>query len=338
MYLKLDLLTTVRKLRRATIDSVQVRPGESSGGESSSSGESSSGESSAGEGSSSSGESSSSGKDSSSGGKSGSRGSSGSSGSADIPSGNTTSIGSSASTSSSGGGKQVVIPSGQLFAGRSAGGGTRAEVFGTKEYGSGYPGIASRGVEGRGFPFFFWPLSWGTGGGYGADAAYMHTNEYGDPTNSSRPGGPIGYHAFQSTTANATAFHLIADGATVSALTPSIAAQCSVNLHTTSTTEPPTPFNASALFPEQVVQYYRASSVALTLDGYNNSAVFAAENTTADTSLPGGTDMALLDCLNATIGKGVPLVNGGVNIGPEATLVLSWLWLVAIVARAIGVV
>ena len=29
-------------------------------------------------------------------------------------------------------------------------------------YGSGYPGFQDRGVVGRGFPFWFWPLIWGT--------------------------------------------------------------------------------------------------------------------------------------------------------------------------------
>jgi len=38
----------------------------------------------------------------------------------------------------SGGGRTVVIPSGHLFAGRTAGGGTRAEIYGTSQYGSGY--------------------------------------------------------------------------------------------------------------------------------------------------------------------------------------------------------
>ena len=28
-------------------------------------------------------------------------------------------------------------------------------------YGSGYPGITGRGVAGRGFPFWFWPVVWG---------------------------------------------------------------------------------------------------------------------------------------------------------------------------------
>lgn len=45
-----------------------------------------------------------------------------------------------------------------------------------RTYGSGYPGVNSRGVSGLGFPFIFWPVVWGGGLGYGA--AYLHdTNE-----------------------------------------------------------------------------------------------------------------------------------------------------------------
>lgn len=43
-------------------------------------------------------------------------------------------------------------------------------------YGSGYPGVAGRGVSGRGFPFFFWPIAWGGVAGLGT-AAYLHSDE-----------------------------------------------------------------------------------------------------------------------------------------------------------------
>jgi hypothetical protein len=45
-----------------------------------------------------------------------------------------------------------------------------------RQYGSGYPGVAGRGVAGRGFPFVFWPLAWGGAVGFGA-GAYLHGDE-----------------------------------------------------------------------------------------------------------------------------------------------------------------
>jgi hypothetical protein len=132
--------------------------------------------------------------------------------------------------------------------------------------------------------------------------------QYGTPDNSSRPGGAQGMAAFQSNSTN-TIFRLVADNDTVTALIPDLTSNCSIYMIAPSPNSS-SPFNTSAMEPEQVVQYYRASTVALTLDGYNNSAVFAPENSTADTPLPSGIDTNLLDCLNSTIGQAVPLVDG----------------------------
>lgn len=41
-------------------------------------------------------------------------------------------------------------------------------IYYRRAYGSGYPGIAGKGTVGRGFPFFFWPLAFGTAGLGGA--------------------------------------------------------------------------------------------------------------------------------------------------------------------------
>lgn len=61
-----------------------------------------------------------------------------------------------------GGGKIGKIGRGGTFAGRQIGGGSRAQVYGTSRYGSGYT-YGGRGslVRGRGFPFGFWPVFWG---------------------------------------------------------------------------------------------------------------------------------------------------------------------------------
>ncbi|KAJ6514272.1 hypothetical protein C8R47DRAFT_944715, partial [Mycena vitilis] len=86
-------------------------------------------------------------------------------------------------------------------------------------------------------------------------------------------------------------------------------ANCSQFLASSNSATSPVAFNESGEKPEQVVQHYRASFAALTLDGYNDTAIFAPENSTADTPLPSGVDKNLFDCLNSTIGPAVPLVD-----------------------------
>ena len=114
-----------------------------------------------------------------------------------------------------------------------------------------------------------------------------------------------------STTSPVSTFHIVADNTTVTSLIASIQANCSISSNSSTV---PVAFtaNASDPLPEQAVQYFRASSVALTLDGYNNTAALTAsdnanDSTPAPAPLPSGVDTALLDCLNATIGEAVPL-------------------------------
>ena len=87
------------------------------------------------------------------------------------------------------------------------------------------------------------------------------------------------------------------------------------------------------------MQYYRASTVALTLDGYNNSATFNDDNNDNDTMspLPDGIDMDLLNCLNGTVGEAVPLIDGAAGLNPMGLgnmgligLVWMFLWLAKI--------
>lgn len=73
-----------------------------------------------------------------------------------------------ATTYGSGAGATILIPDGEMFARRRAGSGSRGDVYGTWVYGSGYeiPSIFNissdqgRGVSGKGFPFWFWPVVW----------------------------------------------------------------------------------------------------------------------------------------------------------------------------------
>ncbi|KAF9445844.1 hypothetical protein P691DRAFT_709628, partial [Macrolepiota fuliginosa MF-IS2] len=215
-----------------------------------------------------------------------------------------------ASSSSHGGGPSSNIPAGHPFAGRLQGGGTRDQVYGTKQYGSGYPDISGRGVTDRGFPFYFWPITWGGVAGFGTTHYLNSASEYGNPDNTTRPGGPQYTAAFTSISTNST-FRLLADNTTITSLISDITSSCnSSNLASPSSiTASPYPNNGTGPpLPEQAVQYYRASSVVLTLDGYNNTAVLNTDETIPDSPLPNGTDLTLLGCLNSTIGGNVPLI------------------------------
>ncbi|OCH94033.1 hypothetical protein OBBRIDRAFT_723698 [Obba rivulosa] len=258
------------------------------------------------------------------GGSSGSSGTSSSGKQSTVPISGATGGRSSAVSYGGGGGKVTTIPAGQPFAGRTAGGASRAQVYGTAAYGSGYPGASGLGVSNRGFPFFFWPVVWGTGLGYGA--AYLYDSEYGLPSNSSRPGGPMAQAAFVSNSTNST-FHVLADNSTVASLISAIDSNCTVGSSSSTTPSPYDGANASQPRPEQVIQYYRASSVALTLDGYNNTdALTGNENSTVP--IPSWVDASLLNCLNDTIGEAVPLISGaGARLQLPGLSLFVFLWL-----------
>lgn len=140
--------------------------------------------------------------------------------------------------------------------------------------------------------------------------SYACVLQYGDVSNSSRPGGPMTQAAFISGSSNTT-FHVLADNSTVTSLISSIKTNCTSVLSNSSSTSATSydPTAPNAPRPEQVIQYYRASSVALTLDGYNNSATFSADENAPNTPLPTNIDTNLMDCLNQTIGVAVPLID-----------------------------
>ena len=137
---------------------------------------------------------------------------------------------------------------------------------------------------------------------------------------------------FASNSTNTT-FHVLSDNSTVLSLITSIDANCSSYLSSSSSTSPQA-FNASAPDapqPEQVIEYYRASSIVLTLDGYNNSATLSSDANATDSPLPSGIDTTLLDCLNQTIGLAAPLISGAGlqwSTGPSSTSLLGLLLLV----------
>jgi len=137
------------------------------------------------------------------------------------------------------------------------------------------------------------------------------STQYGDARNSSRPGGPQVTAVFQSATLPDT-YRLLSDTVTVTSLISSITDSCNTLLSTTSIT--PAEYRGDDLDlpkPEQVIQYYRASSVALSLDGYNNTGALSDDPNAPNTPLPSTIDTSLLSCLNTTIGRTVPLVDSG---------------------------
>jgi hypothetical protein len=104
-------------------------------------------------------------------------------------------------------------------------------------------------------------------------------------------------------------FHLLADNETVTSLINSVAANCTLGNTTALSPMPLNTSDPSQPRPEQAVQYYRASSVVLTLDGYNDTAALSNDSSIPDTPLPSWIDQSFLGCLNQTIGAAVPLVD-----------------------------
>ncbi|KAJ7458356.1 hypothetical protein B0H11DRAFT_1673407, partial [Mycena galericulata] len=185
------------------------------------------------------------------------------------------------------------------------GGGTRAEVFGGQKYGNGYP----HGVAGGNLSFYYWPVVWSSGNT--SDFYLYNTSEYGAPNDTTRPGGQLFSTMFKSNSSVGTVFRVLTDNTTLTALIHSINSTsgcASKNLTRTNITGVAFDPELAAPKPEQVIAYYRGSSAALSLDGYNNTSVFAVDDDTAEVALPGNIDGALMDCLNSTIRNYILLV------------------------------
>ncbi|KAF8983195.1 hypothetical protein BDQ17DRAFT_1378257 [Cyathus striatus] len=232
----------------------------------------------------------------------------------------------------------ISITPGRHFASRMIGGGTRADIYGTHLYGSGYPGMSTPGVKGRGFPFFYWPVSYckvqyhDCGDDPSAAINFLYTAEYGKPANSSRPGGPLTTAQFHSKISNST-YHLLADEGTIHSLISSVQSNCSPLLSGTVSTAP---YNGTNSSPEEAVQYYRASSVVLALSDFDNSCSATAGQLYG--SLPTGTDLKLLQCLNSTVGQTVPLADATklIELEKAKKLVVFFMILVLIVMPSIN--
>lgn len=116
--------------------------------------------------------------------------------------------------------------------------------------------------------------------------------------------------AYVSNTQNTT-FYLVSDNDTATTMVPILQQNCSSVLNS-GISNTPVPYNindSNSPKPEETVQYYRASSAALMLDGYNNTAQLSDDTSLPDVPLPSNIDMNLLACLNDTIGAAIPLVD-----------------------------
>jgi len=130
-----------------------------------------------------------------------------------------------------------------------------------------------------------------------------------------------------------TTYHLVADNSTVAAILSAVESNCSL-LTNSITPMAFDPNNSSAPQPEQAVQYYRSSSVVLTLDGYNDTAADSSDPNAADTPLPSGLNMTFLDCLNQTIGASAPVEDAAPSLHAMANApIWGTIWLLIIFAR-----
>ncbi|TDL21034.1 hypothetical protein BD410DRAFT_829258 [Rickenella mellea] len=254
----------------------------------------------------------------------------------------------SASAYSNGGGSRFKLSSETPFSGRQAGGGTRDDIYGTRIYGSGYPyGGTGSYIGGRPFPYVFYPVV------ISPYENYYGANEIYVLNDTQRTGGELSSVIIQpantSISNTANTYRLIGDLPSVNAVyTALLASSPSCGIANSTITPFKPTLNTTAPTPEQVVQYYRASSFALSLDTYNNSASSLANMPTntsmplADTPLPTDLDPTFLACLNSTIGESVPLVdlshklNGGEIFGIVSSGVFLAGWLTLVILLCTG--
>ncbi|KAG8703335.1 hypothetical protein FRC11_010812 [Ceratobasidium sp. 423] len=247
--------------------------------------------------------------------------------------------GKTTSPGSRGGGAIATLPSGSRFAGRQAGGASRDNVYGGSYYGSGYPygSYGSSWVGGRPFPFYYWPV-------YVGPHEYYGSSEYGPPNSTDRPGGPMYTISVYTTDAKyntSDVYRILGDQDSVGTVLSALRKNCSVAGGAVFNYDPTSNDLAHSLPRiESIIQWYRSSSFALSLDGYNNSAsavtVAALSNDTHQlvtallpaTPLPSHLNRAFLDCVNYTTATSLPLIDAGFsNLPPVNELgLLLVLW------------
>jgi hypothetical protein len=215
---------------------------------------------------------------------------------------------------SAGGGSGATISndSSHPFAWRAIGNGTRADIRGTRAFGSGYPYGATNysTIAGRPFPFGSWPLYWPNN--------LMGSDEYGPELDLIRPGGQLVVTPVTSDISywNLTeTYYTIGDRDSSVAMMNSLVTWCDAlpawpalfnpSANTTSSTTTPN------IQVQNVIQYYRASSFALAYTNYTNAfALNATAEGTESTSLP---DIVLASsfriCIDGVIANALPILD-----------------------------
>ncbi|KAH9478202.1 hypothetical protein JR316_0008655 [Psilocybe cubensis] len=178
----------------------------------------------------------------------------------------------------------------------------RSFIFGGMRFGEGYDPDWAPGTSHH--RYTFWPLSWPVSNdvtpGY---AGYLDVQDkYGDSSNPDRKGGPM---TVLFLTADSTNLAVVADQYTTEQLSLSIAANCTsfVSESFLSNVTDSIKTYEGIPRPENVLQYYRSSSIALASSGYINNATYSAPGT-PDTEVP---QLFGLQCFNQTIGNTAPL-------------------------------
>lgn len=134
-------------------------------------------------------------------------------------------------------------------------------------------------------------------------------------------------YIYISSSSSSSTVRFLSDGTTTLQILEDIKAVCSGRIKSSSQPIPYMGLQKSEWpQPEQVIQYYRASTAVLTLDGYNNSVALIA-NSSDNAPLPSTMDQEFVSCVNSTIGTNISLSDGAERFGPSS-MMLVWLVLI----------
>lgn len=205
---------------------------------------------------------------------------------------------------SGGGGPRLKLPDDSSlwpFAGREFGGGDRSTIYGSRTFGSGYPyGVTSnQSISSRPFPYGVWPIYWGSN--------YTGSDEYGPSLDPFRPGGQLVTIPVSKTSSET--YYLVGDRDSAILVMTSMVTWCHAIPAWPSLFDPT---SLTSVRPENIIQYYRASSFALAYLGYNNTFALNNTSTEATESDPLPNDIlnsTFRSCVDAAIADAIPILD-----------------------------